>query len=131
MTTLYGDSTLYPHSRLVHDMTRRYSQMYRTDKYSEHSSIIWPLSPNEIETNGVNGFQLAEQGFSSTRCSQQRNNGCHHVNPVISKRRKWSSQENKIVMECYSLSEPKITGYRKHMLSLWLQRVCLGYQNKD
>ena len=28
------------------DMTRTYSQMYRTDKYSEHSSIIWPVWPN-------------------------------------------------------------------------------------
>ena len=25
-------------------------------------------------------------------------------------------------MECYLLSEPKIRGYRKHMLSLWLQK---------
>ena len=43
------------------------------------------------------------------------------MNPVISKRRKWTSQENKIVMECYLLSEPKIRGYRKRML-LWLQK---------
>ena len=35
---------------------------------------------------------------------------------------KWTSQENKIVMECYLLGEPKIRGYRKHMLSLWLQK---------
>ena len=42
--------------------------------------------------------------------------------PVISKRRKWTSQDNKIVMECYLLSKPKIRGYRKHMLSLWLQK---------
>ena len=41
---------------------------------------------------------------------------------VISKRRKWTSQENKIVMECYLLSEPKIRGYRKRMLSLWQQK---------
>ena len=27
----------------LRDMTRTYSQMHRTDKYSEHSSIIWPL----------------------------------------------------------------------------------------
>ena len=46
----------------------------------------------------------------------------NHANPVISKRRKWTSQENKIVMECYLLSEPKIRGYRKRMLSLWLQK---------
>ena len=25
-------------------------------------------------------------------------------------------------MECYLLSEPKIRGYRKHMVSLWLER---------
>ena len=74
------------------------------------------MSSNEIETNKVNGSRLAEQGPSSSRCSRQGNIGRHHANPVISKRRKWTSQENKIVMECYLLSEPK------HMLSLWLQK---------
>ena len=44
------------------------------------------------------------------------------MNPVISKRRKWASQESKIVMECYLLSEPKIRGYRKRLLSLWQQK---------
>ena len=80
------------------------------------------MSSNEKETNNVNGSQLAEQGPSSGRCSRQGNIGCDHANPVISKRRKWTSQENKIVMECYLLSEPKIRGYRKDMLSLWLQK---------
>ena len=37
-------------------------------------------------------------------------------------RGKWASQENKIVMECYLLREPKIRDYRKHMLSLWPQK---------
>ena len=41
---------------------------------------------------------------------------------IITKRRKWTSQENKIVMECYLLSEPKIRRYRNQMLSLWLQK---------
>ena len=27
-------------------MTTRYSQMHRTDKYWEHSAIIWPVWPN-------------------------------------------------------------------------------------
>ena len=27
----------------VRDMIRTYSQMHRTDKYSQHSSIIWPV----------------------------------------------------------------------------------------
>ena len=48
--------------------------------------------------------------------------GCHHANHVISKRRKRTSQENKIVMECYLLIEPNIRGYRKRMLILWLQK---------
>ena len=76
------------------------------------------MSSNEIETKEVNGSRLAEQGTSSSRCSRQGNIGRHHANPVISKRRNWISQENRIVMECYLLSEPKIRGHRKCMLSL-------------
>ena len=79
------------------------------------------MSSNEIETNNINGSQLAEQGPLSGRCSRQGNIGHHHVNPVISNRRKSTSQENKIIMKCYLLSEPKIRGYSKCMLSLWLQ----------
>ena len=75
------------------------------------------MSSNGIETNDVNGSQLAEQGPSSRRCSRQANIGRHHANAVISKRRKWTSQENKMVMECYLLIGPKISGYRKRMLS--------------
>ena len=80
------------------------------------------MSTNEIESNDVNESRLAEQGLSSGRCSQQWNIGRHYANPVISKKRKWTSQENKIVMECYLLSKPKIRGYRKHMLSLWMKK---------
>ena len=76
------------------------------------------MSSNEIETKDVNGYRLAEQGPSSGMCARQGNIGRHHANPVISKTRKWTSQKNKIVMECYFLSEPKIRGYRKRMLSL-------------
>ena len=79
------------------------------------------MSSNEIETNDVNG---------SSRCFRQGNIGRHHANPVISKRRKWTNQENKIVMECYLLSEPKIRGYRKRMLSFWLQEYVLGIRIK-
>ena len=50
------------------------------------------------------------------------NIGRHHANPVISKRKKWTSDENKIVIECYLLSESKVRVYRKRMLSLWLQK---------
>ena len=80
------------------------------------------MSSNEIETNDVNASRLTEQGPLSGRCSWQGNIGHHHANPVISKRKKWTSLENKIVMECYLLNEPNIRAYRKHMLSLWLQK---------
>ena len=85
------------------------------------------MSSNEIETNDENGPRLTEQGLSSSRCFRQGNIGHDHVNPVISKRRRWTSQENKIVMECYLLSGPKIRGRRirgrrKRMPSLWLQK---------
>ena len=60
---------------------------------------------NEIETNDVNGSRPKEQGPSSGRCSRQENTGCDHANSIISKRRKWTSQENKIVLERYLLSE--------------------------
>ena len=74
------------------------------------------MSNNEIETNNINGSRLAKQGPSSSRYSPQGNISRHH------KRRKWTSQEHKIVIECYLLSEPKIRGYRKCVLSLWLQK---------
>ena len=80
------------------------------------------MSSNEIQTNDVNGSRLAKQGPSSSRCSRQWNIGRHHANPVINKRRKWTRQENNIVMKCYLLSEPKIRGYRKRMLNLWQQK---------
>ena len=59
------------------------------------------MSGNEMETNDVNGFRLAEQGPSSGRCSRHGNIDRHHANPVISNKRKWTSQENKIVMKCF------------------------------
>ena len=68
------------------------------------------MSSKEIETNNINGSRLTGQGPSSGRCSSQGNIGHHHANPIISKRRKWTSQENKIVMECYLLSEPGLEG---------------------
>ena len=80
------------------------------------------MSSNEIEANDVKGFRLAEPGHSSGRCSRQGNIGRHHANPVISKRRKWTSQDNNFVMKCYLLSEPKIKEHWKRMLSLWLQK---------
>ena len=86
---------------------------------------------NEIEINDVNESRLAEQGPSSFRCSRQGNIGPHHTNPDINNRRKQTSQENKIVTESYLLSEPKIRGYRKRMLILWLQKGMFWVSEQD
>ena len=51
----------------VRDMTKTYSQMYHTDKYSQHSSIIWPVWLNDwVFIHELNGC-----GFES---------GCSHLN---------------------------------------------------
>ena len=44
------------------DMIRTYSQMHRTDKYSQHSSIIWPVSLN----GRVFVYELSGCGFESS-----------------------------------------------------------------
>ena len=51
----------------VRDMTRTYSQMHRTDKYSEHSSIIWPVWLN----GWVFVYELSGCRFDSS---------CSHLN---------------------------------------------------
>ena len=48
----------------VPDMTRRYSQMHRTDKYSQHSSIIWPFCLN----SWVFVYELNGCGLESRCC---------------------------------------------------------------
>ena len=53
--------------KCVREMTRIYSQLYRTDKYSERSSIIWPVWPN----GWVFDYKLSGSGFESS---------CSHLN---------------------------------------------------
>ena len=71
------------------------------------------MSSNDIETNNSKDHCLAGVLDRGTLVV---------IRLLSLVRRKWTSQENKIIMECYLLSEPKIRGYRKHMLSLWLQK---------
>ena len=59
---------------------------------------------------------------SNNNNNNNNNNNDNNNNNNNNKRRKWSSLENKIIMECYLLSEPKVRGYRKCMLSLWLNK---------
>ena len=51
----------------VRDMIKTYSQMHRTDKYSQHSSIIWPVWLN----GWVFVYELSGCGFESS---------CSHLN---------------------------------------------------
>ena len=51
----------------VRDMIKTYSQMHRTDKYSQHSSIIWPAWLN----GWVFVYELSGCGFESS-CSHWR-----------------------------------------------------------
>ena len=46
-------------------MTRTYNQMHCTDKYSQQSSIIWPVWPNDW----VFVYKLSGCGFKS-HCSR-------------------------------------------------------------
>ena len=50
--------------------------------------------------------------------AQQHEPG-HHQATARSIRRKWSQEDNRIVMECYYHSEPGRIGYRKRMHSIW------------
>ena len=49
------------------DMIRTYSQMHRTDKYSQRSKIIWPVWLN----GSVFAYELSACGFESS---------CRHLN---------------------------------------------------
>ena len=72
-------------------MTKRYSQMHRTDKYSEQSSIIRPAWPN----GWVFIFEPSGSGFKSS---------CSHLNLRISRLlRAWSSLTFRLLECVYSL----------------------------
>ena len=57
---------------------RTYSQMHRTDEYSQHSSIIWPVWLNGWELV----YELSGCGFEA-RCSPLNN--YHYYTTIIEK----------------------------------------------
>ena len=73
---------------------------------------------NLIETgNGVNGTGTYGEGASPGRNSmaQQRGTGRNHATA----RRKWTKEENRLVMYCKFKSNPIVRGYRKRMMRIW------------
>ena len=78
------------------------------------------MSNNGLSNNGVNEGGAKCEALSPGRCptAQQRGPGRQ---PATARRirKKWSYQENRIVMECFFRSNPKVIGYRKRMHNLW------------
>ena len=58
----------------VRDMIRIYMQMQRSDKYSQHSSIIWPVWIN----GWVFVYELSGCGFESSCINHHYLHICHH-----------------------------------------------------
>ena len=76
-----------------------------------------------ITDNGVNETGTPGEGFSPGRClmAQQQGPGLQQTT-ARRIRRKWSQDDNRIVMECYYSSEPGRNGYRKRMHSVWFSK---------
>ena len=73
--------------------------------------------------NGVNESGFTDDGLSPGRypmAAQHRTS--RHQATVVRTRRKWSHEENRIVMECFYKSDPGIIGYRKRMYKLWCDK---------
>ena len=60
-----GNYRVWIHSECLRDMIKTYSQMHRTDKCSQHSSIIWAVWPN----GWLFIYELSSCGFESS-CSR-------------------------------------------------------------
>ena len=73
-------------------------------------------------SNGVNEAGASSEGLSPGRCpiGEQDGLGCHRTTADRRKtRRKWSQEENRVIMQCYYRSEYETNGYRKRMHAIW------------
>ena len=69
--------------KCVGDMTRIYSQMHRTDKYSERSSFIWTVWPNNWAFVYELSGSVFDYGFQPALDCRKRNNGWGCVEKVV------------------------------------------------
>ena len=79
------------------------------------------MSNQSISMNGVKEARTnCGEGLSPSRCptEQQGGPGRHCTTAKEGRRRKWSQEVNRIVMECYYSSNPEVVGYieRMHMI---------------
>ena len=66
------------------------------------------MSTSDVPNNGVNETRSINEGLSPGRCptEEQCGPGRHPATAPKIQRRKWSQEENRIVIECYFQSEP-------------------------
>ena len=76
------------------------------------------MSNDSISNNGVNETGTMCEGSSPGRClmAQQHEPGRHQTTARRTTRRKWSQEENRIVIKCYFESVPSRRGYKKSAL---------------
>ena len=81
------------------------------------------MSNSNNEDNGVNEIGTNSEGLSPGRCTMVQQHGPgRHPATARRTRRKWSHEENRVVMECFYKSTPKKIGYRKRMHNLWSEQ---------
>ena len=73
----------------------------------------------EKEAGTNSGEGLPPGGCPS---EQQGGPGCHRTNVKGGRRRKWSQEVNRIVMECYYSSNPEVVGCIERMHMIWKEK---------
>ena len=89
VTPLFPATPLKSWAHYAHTQTSAYERMKSA------------ININSIDTNNVNESRFPERKPWSGKCSQQGDTGHRHTNPTnIINRKNWSSQENKIIIDC-------------------------------
>ena len=80
------------------------------------------MSNQSISMNGVKEARTnGGEDLSPSRCptEQQGGPGRNHTTAKGGRRRNWSQEVNRIVIECYYSSSPEVVGYIEKMHMIW------------
>ena len=83
------------------------------------------MSNQSISMNGVKEARTdCGEGLSPSRCPTEQQGGPsrHCTTAKEGRRRKWSQEVNRIVMECYYSNNPEVVGYRERMHMIWKEK---------
>ena len=89
---------------------------------------------NQIgSNNGVNETGAECESFSPGRCSmvQQHGPGRHQATAAVTRRKKWTQDDNGMVMKCYYESVPSKNGYRKRLCNYGFKWANVLLLNSD